>query len=69
MNQENERLYTPKEIETTGYKGFKMCQATQVEKRKNGLSYYKIGNKVYYGQAHLDNYLAGCEVNASSGQS
>lgn len=62
MSEQNERYYTPKEIEKTGYKGVTVCQATQVEYRKSGrLGHYKIGNKVYYAALHLENFLSLCE--------
>lgn len=68
QQQDNEKLYTPREIETTGYKGFRICQATQVQYRKNGLRYFRIGNKILYSEKHLADFLSLCEKNDSTSQ-
>lgn len=67
MAQQNEQLLTPRELETTGYKGVKLCQATQVEYRKKGkLGFYRVGNKIYYAVSHLQNLLTACEAPAAN---
>jgi hypothetical protein len=61
---ENEKLITPKDVEKDGYRGLKISQATQVQYRKTGLGYYRVGTKIFYSEKHLTDFLSRCENTA-----
>jgi hypothetical protein len=61
----NERRYSEEEVIELGLLGCKN-RITLHRRRKAGLlGYYRVGGRVYYGQGHIEKYLAHCERNAT----
>ena len=61
MREVGERLYTPKDLNDARV----ISHVRQWQLRKSGeLGFYQFGRKIYYGQRHLDTFLASCERSA-----